>query len=112
MPVTKKLFYFYLPLADNEGRPFSPRMFTEVADELNARFGGTTRARPARTAAFLGEWSEPTTGEVYRDEVIFYLVLADAVPETEEFFVAFHQTLKERFQQKAIFLIAHLVEVY
>ena len=36
------LMRFYLPLRDNAGEAFPPRMFREVEDELSRRFGGVT----------------------------------------------------------------------
>lgn len=112
MAKTKKLFHIYLPLADNDGSPFSETLFTEVAVELSARFGGSTRARPVKEAAFLGEWVEPGAREMYQDEVIAYYVLADVSLETEAFFIQFKQSLLEQFRQKDIFLVAYFVEVY
>ena len=109
---TKKLFYLYLPLADNDGNLFPEAMFTDVATELSEQFGGSTRARPMSATALLGEWLEPTTGEKFRDDVIGYFVLAPISPETETFFTNFKLTFMKRFRQEDIFLIAHTVEVY
>ena len=123
MAKTKKLFHLYLPLTDNDGTPFPETLFTEVATELSTQFGGSTRARPVKEAALLGEWVEPSTREMYQDEVIAYYVrfahrrlrltaLADVSLETEAFFIQLKQSLLEQFRQKDIFLVAYLVEVY
>jgi hypothetical protein len=112
LPTTHKLFHLYLPLADNEGVPFPEDLFVEVTTELSLRFGGLTHTQFTREAAFLGEWLEIVSGTRYRDEIAIFWVMADVSPETEAFFLGFKQVLMERFRQKEIFLIAHLVEVY
>ncbi|MBI1923872.1 hypothetical protein HYR99_06440 [Candidatus Poribacteria bacterium] len=109
---TKELFLFYLPLRDNQGTPFPEDDFAMIASELSQRFGGLTRMRPTQEVAWLGEWLETATQTLYHDEIISYQILADAVSDTELFFVEFKTILKTRFRQEEIFMISFPVKVY
>lgn len=40
MPKAARRYDLYLPLADNDGRPFADELFHSVQGRLLARFGG------------------------------------------------------------------------
>ena len=84
-----------LPLYDNEGRGFGAEAFNRLRDELAERFGGVTtfRRSPAE-----GVWAEG--GEVSRDEVIIFEVMADALDRA--WWGEYRAGLERRFRQKKI----------
>ena len=84
-----------LPLADNEGRAFGAGEFNRVRDELAARFGGVTAFRRAPGE---GVWAEG--GEVSRDEVVIFEVMADALDRA--WWAAYRGELERRFRQEKI----------
>ena len=113
MPIfIKKLFTIFLPLADNNGVAFPESIFEEVGSELARKFGGATRMKPVSQSAYLGQWFEPISGATYTDEIIVVLVLTDASPETDEFFIQMKENLKHLFRQLDILIMAHTVEVF
>jgi len=57
-------FTTYLPTHYNNFRPVPDSVFDAVLDRLLDMFGGYTLDSPS-----FGAWKDPTTGQVYREEV-------------------------------------------
>ena len=84
-----------LPLYDNEGRAFGAEALNRVRDELAERFGGVTtfRRSPAE-----GVWEEG--GEVARDQVVVFEVMADALERA--WWAEYRAELERRFRQEKL----------
>lgn len=91
-----RLFELLLPTKFNNGLPVSNDAFADTLLELEERFGAVS----SESQTIAGQWRHE--GHVYRDES----VRVD-VPDTEEnrqFFTAFKEILKQRFQQIDIWM--------
>ena len=93
-----------LPLADNEGQPFSPDVWKAVREELVERFGGLTAftRSPAE-----GLW-KAEEGERSRDEIVILEVMADTLDRG--WWRGFRSELEARFRQDEIVIRASAVE--
>lgn len=92
-----------LPLYDNEGRAFGAAEFNRVRDELAARFGGVTAFRRAP-----GEGVWAGGGEVSRDLVVVFEVMADALERP--WWADYRRRLEARFRQDKIVVRATAFE--
>jgi hypothetical protein len=88
-----------LPLYDNDGQRFGVGEFDRVCEELTARFGGVTAFRRAPGE---GVWKEG--GEVSRDRVVVFEVMADALERT--WWREYRSELEQRFRQEKIIVRA------
>ena len=70
-----KLVQLFLPVYDQHGKAFPRAFFDQARSELTKRFGGVTAF--LRSPA-VGAWQKPG-GEVCRDDVYLYEVMADAL---------------------------------
>jgi hypothetical protein len=84
-----------LPLYDNEGRRFGAGEFDRVRDELAEQFGGVTAFRRAPAE---GVWKEG--GEVSRDRVVIFEVMADALDRA--WWREYRAQLESRFRQEKL----------
>lgn len=85
-----------LPLNRNDGTRQPPALFTEVRDELVARFGGLTAY--ARAPA-LGLWNGE--GErTERDDVVIVEVMSERIDHA--WWAGFRQRLERRFEQESV----------
>lgn len=100
-----KLIQLLLPLYDNTGKVFPRQVFEEVHRELAVRFGGVTAY--ARAPA-VGLW-EDDAGEVRRDDVVLFEVMADALDHA--WWRQYRQELENRFRQEAIVVRASEVDL-
>ena len=93
-----------LPLFDNEGRPFGPKMFGRVREELVDRFGGLTAftRSPAE-----GLWEE--NGERSRDRIVIFEVMSDGIDRN--WWEKYRHELETLFRQDRIVVRAHEVEI-
>jgi hypothetical protein len=98
------LVQLLLPLYDNEGQAFEGPIFDRLRKELTERFGGVTayRRSPAE-----GLWKE-SGGEVNRDEVVIYEVMAEELER--EWWKDYGQELARRFRQEEMMIRASKVE--
>ncbi len=95
----------FLPLYDNEGRPFPPATFARVRDTLTSRFGGVT----AHTRApAVGQWKDEAQGETVTDDVVVIEVLVDALDRA--WWAEYREELRRTFRQDDLLVRAWAVE--
>ena len=95
-----QLVQLFLPVRDNEGKPFPRAAYDGVRAELTERFGGVTAFvhSPA-----VGLW-ESDEGECFHDEVMLFEVMAEAVDA--DWWRDYGKTLCERFAQEEVMIRA------
>jgi hypothetical protein len=99
-----KRFELLLPLTYNDGADVEGEKFDQTSNELCDRFGGTTQD----TVRVAGIWKY--AGVRYRDELV-RIRIETVDPDAREFFLAYKEVLKERFQQIDIWIVAHDIEI-
>jgi hypothetical protein len=80
-------------------------LFGETVQQLRQRFGAVS----VETQVIRGHWQHQ--GEWYRDELARVFVDVVDAAESRDFFVAYKEQLKARFQQVDIWMTTYLVEV-
>ena len=105
MASTGWLIQILLPLYDNAGQRFGEQPFAETRGELLETFGGVTayQRAPAR-----GLW-KTDEGEIARDDVAIFEVMADALDRG--WWHAYRETLQRRFRQDVIVIRANAHEL-
>lgn len=98
------LVQLFLPVYDNDGRPFPKARFDAVRTELADAFGGVTAFM--RSPA-VGLW-EDDDGDVCRDDVMLFEVMVDTLDRA--WWRGYRGTLEQRFQQDEVMLRASAVE--
>ena len=93
---TMKLIQLFLPVYDQHGQAFPKAYFDQARSELTGRFGGVTAF--LRSPA-VGAWQDPS-GEVCRDDVYLYEVLADTLDR--DWWQAYRARLERQFSQDVI----------
>lgn len=102
---TYRRYEILLPLKFNDGQPVPPELIGETAIELRARFGAVS----TETQTIQGRWQHQ--GAFYQDELARVFVDVPDLPEHEEFFVAYKETLKIRFRRLDIWLTSHPIKI-
>lgn len=100
-----KLVQIFLPIYDNQGKPFSKGLFDKVREELATQFGGVTAFvhSPA-----VGVW-ENEAGAVCRDDVVLFEVMLEAVDRN--WWETYRRSLERQFNQEAMLIRATKVEL-
>jgi hypothetical protein len=98
-------FEVLLPLRLNDGTPVPDAAVADTLIELEERFGAVS----CETQTIRGRWR--AEGQTYRDDLIRVFVDVEDDPTHRDFFVAFKDVLKSRFQQLDIWLTTYLIEV-
>ena len=95
--------------SDPLGKKIEESKFKQTYDELLSLVGGIT----INPMPFQGTWVDPCTGVRYDDENVVWSVLVDSEDKVSAVKVAkiqelikYKETLKERFQQKEIYIVA------
>ena len=94
-----------IPSQFNDGRAVPEELLTDTLLELRAKFGAVS----CETQVIQGLWQQQ--GELFRDRLMRVFVDVEDTPENRQFFVAFKERLKVRFQQLEIWLTTHPIEV-
>ena len=97
-------YEFYLPLKHNNGKAVDDTKFERVKKMIGDEFDGVS----VHYIKILGEWKDPTTGRVFRDDNLKYEVTVDN--KEEKFFSELKTTMKAMFGQKDIYMIMTVVE--
>jgi hypothetical protein len=96
------LVEIFLPLNDNDGRPFGTEKYAEVREHLTARFGGLT--------AFSRSPAQGTTsdgGKTVHDEIIVFEVMAEILDAS--WWKSYRLQLEREFRQDEIVVRASTV---
>jgi hypothetical protein len=94
------VFEIFLPTLDNEKQPFPKVTFDAVRRELAEKFGGVTAFLRAPAT---GLWSDES-GHTYRDELVIFEVMADALDR--DWWTAYRRDLEQRFRQQEVLIRA------
>jgi len=98
-------FELLLPTKFNSGVPVPNDFFADTLLELEERFGAVS----SESQTIAGQWRHE--GEVYRDESVRIFVDVPDTDENRQFFVAFKEILKKRFEQIDIWITTFPLEV-
>jgi hypothetical protein len=94
-----------LPLRFNDGTPVPDELIAETLLELEDRFGAVSW----ETQTIRGHWRHQ--GVSYRDDLVRVFVDVDDSPDHRQFFVAWKERLKARFQQLDVWVTTHQLEI-
>jgi hypothetical protein len=94
-----------LPLRFNDGQAVPDELVADTLLELEQRFGAVS----TETQTIRGLWRHE--GESYRDDLVRVFVDVVDEPGHREFFLAFKERLKARFQQIDIWMTTYPIEV-
>ena len=94
------LIQLFLPLRDNNGNPFPPRMYGAVRTELTDVFGGVTAYQRAPAT---GLW-EDGDDDLQRDELVMFEVMVESLDR--RWWKRFSADLAGRFRQEEILVRA------
>jgi hypothetical protein len=108
MPRSARRYDLYLPLADNNGRPFPDEKFKELQGGLLARFGGLTTQQ--RQFPLQGIWQGAT--RLYLDLVVIMTVLDFRRAGSARFIAQLKQDLLAEFEQEAILITEQSLRVH
>jgi hypothetical protein len=98
-------FEILLPLKLNDGNPVPNELIADTILELRQQFDAVSwQTEPIR-----GEWVHES--QVYRDDTTRVFVDVPDTADTREFFAAFKETLKQRFQQLDIWITTYPIEL-
>ena len=98
------LIQILLPVRDNEGKPFGPHPFEEVAWTLSKTFGGITAYNRAPAE---GRWE--TGGKTQHDDVLVVEVMVETLDRP--WWRDFRTGLEATFRQTQIVVRAQTIEV-
>lgn len=97
------LVQVFLPLADNQGRPFAVALYNQVQDELLQRFGGLTLYGQSPVRGYWLDHSQARPA-VRRDALLLLEVMV--VELDAAWWRAYRQQLEQRFAQKTLLVRA------
>jgi hypothetical protein len=100
--MTAYLVQVLLPLYSNLGLRFEQELYTEVRNELVARFGGITAYTRAPVH---GLWQE--SEEIVRDDLVIYEIMVETLEEA--WWREYRAILEHRFQQQSLVVRAHRI---
>ena len=104
MSSSLRRYELLLPLRFNDGQAVPNELIVETLLELESRFGAVS----SETQIIRGLWQHE--GQSYRDDLMRVFVDVPDLPENRQFFVAFKEKIKERFQQIDIWMTTHPIE--
>jgi mRNA-degrading endonuclease YafQ of YafQ-DinJ toxin-antitoxin module len=108
MARSARRYDLYLPLSDNEGRPFAAELFDGVERRLVAQFGGLTTQQ--RDFPLRGIWQGER--QVYLDLVIVMTVLDFRRQGSARFIAKLKQDLLRAFEQLEILITEQPLRVH
>jgi hypothetical protein len=108
MAKSARRYDLYLPLTDNDGRPFSDDLFKDVQRRLLARFDGLTAQQ--REFPLQGIWQGGS--RLYFDQVIILTVLDFRRQGSGRFIVGLKQSLLREFGQLEILITEQPLRVH
>lgn len=106
MSSLQRRFEILLPLRFNDGSQIPVDLLVQTVLDLRKQFG----ALSSETQIIRGVWEH--AGQSYRDASSRIFIEVADTAENQQFFRAFKEKLKARFQQIDIRVTTYLVEVY
>jgi hypothetical protein len=94
-----------LPLRFNDGTAVPDQLITDTLLELEQQFGAVSH----ETQQIRGQWTH--AGQSYQDNLARVFVDVPDIPDHRQFFIAFKERLKARFQQLDIWVTTHPLEI-
>src|SRR5262249_36247698 len=107
-PRAARRYDLYLPLTDNDGRPFADELFRDVQRRLLARFRGLTALQ--RDFPLQGIWQGDT--RLYLDQVIVITMLYFRRQGSTRFITQLKQVLLREFEQLEILITEQPLRVH
>jgi hypothetical protein len=102
----QRRFEILLPQRFNDGCIVPDELVGQTILDLRKQFGPLS----SETQVIRGIWEH--AGQSYRDDLIrIFIDVADS-PQNQQFFRAFKEQLKDRFQQIDVRITTYLIEVY
>lgn len=98
------LIQILLPVRDNEGKPFGPHPFEEVAWKLSKKFGGITAHNRAPAE---GRWE--TSGRTQHDDVLVIEVMVETLDRA--WWRVFRTELETTFRQERVIVRTQAIEL-
>lgn len=98
------LIQILLPVRDNEGKPFGPHPFEDVAWNLSKKFGGITAYNRAPAE---GRWE--TSGKTQHDDVLVIEVMIETLDKP--WWKEFRGQLEATFRQTQVVVRAQPIEL-
>jgi hypothetical protein len=108
MPRAARRYDLYLPLTDNDGRPFADALFRDVQRRLLDRFHGLTAVQ--RDFPLQGIWQGET--RLYLDQVIVMTTLDFRRGGSPRFVAQLKQALLREFDQLEILITEQALRVH
>jgi hypothetical protein len=108
MPKPARRYDVYLPLTDNQGRPFADELFDAVERRFVARFTGLTTMQ--RDFPLRGIWEDEA--RVYLDQVIILTALDLRTRGSTRFIAQMKQDLLRDFDQQEVLITEHPLRVH
>lgn len=108
MARSARRYDFYLPLIDNDGRPFAAELFDDVERRLLAHFGGLTTQQ--REFPLRGIWQGDT--RIYLDLVIIMTTLDFHRQGSARFVAQLKRELLRTFEQLEILITEQPLRVH
>ncbi|GEM86814.1 hypothetical protein [Meiothermus granaticius] len=107
--MTKRRYEVLLPIRHNDGRSIlvqDTQTLQQTLRDVIERFGAMSYS----PNSILGVWRSED-GRPYDDDLFLLTVDVEDTPENREFFRRFKGVLRERFQQREIYMVTYLLEV-
>jgi hypothetical protein len=108
MPRAARRYDIYLPLTDNNGRPFADELFHDVQRRLLDRFHGLTALQ--RDFPLEGIWQGQT--RLYHDQVIILTVFDFRRQGSSRFITQLKEVLLRAFEQLEILITEQPLRVH
>jgi hypothetical protein len=98
------LIQILLPVRDNDGKPFGPHPFEEIAWSLSKKFGGITAYNRAPGE---GRWEQ--SGKTQHDDVLVIEVMFTRLDKP--WWTEFRRSLETTFRQERVIVRATDIEL-
>jgi hypothetical protein len=105
MSISGRRFEILLPLRFNDGKAVPDEYIADALVELRTKFGAVS----SETQRIEGQWQH--AGQVYRDDLMRIFVDVEDTQENRDFFHKFRERIGVRFQQIAIWMTSHPIDI-
>jgi hypothetical protein len=105
MSISGRRFEILLPLRFNDGKAVPDDFIGDALVELRTKFGAVS----SETQRIEGQWQH--AGQVYRDELMRIFVDVQDTQQNRDFFRLFRERIRVRFQQVAIWMTSHPIDI-